>query len=59
MSDNVERDATAASRRHAILDALHLGKFVGDPYACNRQDEAERQPEQMNETAMPVVVLPC
>ena len=59
MSRNVDRNAAATSRQRTVLHALHLGKFVGEPHASDREDQAISQSKRMNEpaTAMIVVVL--
>jgi len=57
MSRNLERDAARASRQHAILDALHLSKFVGEPHANDREDEAKREPKSVNAPASLMIVI--
>jgi hypothetical protein len=57
MSRNLEWDAARASRQHAILDALHLGKFVGEPHANDCQDEAKREPKSVNAPASLMIVI--
>jgi hypothetical protein len=56
-SNGVGRNAAAASRQHAILGALHLIKFIGEPHASGDEDQAISQSKRMNEPATAVIVV--
>ena len=57
MSRNIDRNAAATSRQRTVLHALHLGKFVGEPHASDREDQAISQSKRVNEPTTAMIVV--